>query len=120
MFRFETMNVWSNSRIVVNKLMRFSNELRNKRHFALSDQLFRASLSITNNIAEGSGSSSRKEFANFLNISRRSAYECVNILLHCNDLGLISNETLNGLKEELTVVSKQLNAFRNYQLSKLK
>lgn len=38
-------------------------------------------MSITNNIAEGSGSFSDKEFSNFLNMARRSIFECANILI---------------------------------------
>ena len=118
-FRFETMPVWKNARSVVNELLVFSQLLHSRRSFVIADQLFRAGLSITNNISEGSGSSSRKEFAHFLNISRRSVYECVNILIHCNDLELISADECKVLKKQLETISKQLFAFRKYQLNSL-
>lgn len=44
--------------------------------FALSAQYRRAADSIVLNIAEGSGSGSKKEFAKFLGYSIRSGYEC--------------------------------------------
>lgn len=119
-FRFETMPVWKNARMIVNQLLVLSQELHSRKHFVIADQLFRAGLSITNNISEGSGSSSRKEFAYFLNISRRSVYECVNILLHCHDLKLIEDTQLHAMKGELENISKQLFAFRKYQLDALK
>jgi four helix bundle protein len=37
-------------------------------------------MSITNNIAEGSGSYSNADFSRFLNYSRRSVFECANII----------------------------------------
>ncbi|WP_205940794.1 four helix bundle protein [Pedobacter paludis] len=39
----------------------------------IAEQLNGAALSISNNIAEGSGSVSNKEFTHYLNIAHRSA-----------------------------------------------
>ena len=52
-----------------------------KHCYRFSEQLRAAAMSITNNIAEGSASTSDKDFAQFLNIARRSVFECVNILI---------------------------------------
>jgi four helix bundle protein len=49
-------------------------------HKSIADQLFRASLSITLNIAEGSGRLTQKDRRNFFIISRSSVFECVAIL----------------------------------------
>ena len=48
--------------------------------FALTDQLKRAGVSISNNIAEGSGSATNKNFCSFLDISIKSTLETVNII----------------------------------------
>jgi four helix bundle protein len=55
--------------------------LDEKRKFRFAEQLRAATLSITNNIAEGSGSVSKLDFANFLNTARRSVFEVANILI---------------------------------------
>lgn len=47
--------------------------------YGLIDQLRRATVSISANIAEGSGRSI-KDFIHFLNMSRTSAYECIPLL----------------------------------------
>jgi four helix bundle protein len=46
-------------------------------------------MSVSNNIAEGSGASSKKDFKNFLNFARRSAFENANILIILERRGLI-------------------------------
>ena len=76
------------------------------------NQVCRASVSISNNIAEGSGSFSDNEFASFLNISRRSVFECANILqifLHRN---IIDANEKNIIYSQLVVLSKKITNFR--------
>ena len=54
----------------------------------LTDQLKRASVSISLNIAEGAGEFSRSEKASFYRMSRRSATECAAIVDICRQLEL--------------------------------
>jgi four helix bundle protein len=46
-----------------------------RRLYRYAEQLRAAGLSISNNIAEGSGSTHQQEFIQFLNITRRSLFE---------------------------------------------
>ncbi len=75
-------------------------------------------MSITNNIAEGSASFSDKEFAQFLNISRRSLFECYNILVILNESAIISNNILKEQKEELDHLSRRITNFRRTLIDK--
>lgn len=59
----------------------------------LADQLTRAALSISANIAEGAGEFSSDAKANFYRIACRSATECAAILDACKKVG-ITDETL--------------------------
>lgn len=58
-------------------------------------------MSITNNIAEGSCSFSDKDFAHFLNVSRRSIFECANILAILLMMGYIDEEKKSSLFDKL-------------------
>src|SRR5664280_108388 len=79
-FRFEKLDIWKESIEISDLLFDYADKADNKKLFKFAEQLRAAAMSISNNIAEGSGSFSDKDFANFLNISRRSVFECANIL----------------------------------------
>jgi four helix bundle protein len=72
-------------------LLDIAEELSEKKYFRFSEQLRGAAMSISNNIAEGSGSSSSKDFNNFLNIARRLTFENANILIILNRRKLIDD-----------------------------
>ena len=80
-FYFEDLDIWHRAISVGRRLCRVADRLeeQNKRRFA--EQLRAAALSTSNNIAEGSGSVSNKDFANFINIARRWTLECASMLL---------------------------------------
>lgn len=69
-------------------------------------------MSVSNNIAEGSGSASSKEFANYLNMSRRSVFENANILLLLANRGLIDSMQLNELLDRLDQLSRRVTSFK--------
>jgi len=69
-------------------------------------------MSMPNNIAEGSGSNSQKEFIKFLNIARRSTFENANILILLEMRGLIEKDFLENALEGLDRLCRQLTAFQ--------
>ena len=60
----------------------------------IADQLKRASISVSLNIAEGSGKISKKNRKNFYSIARGSALECAAILDVLSELDFICEEDL--------------------------
>ena len=80
MYNFEKLKAWQEAvklvEIIYIEIKKFPPEER----FGLVDQLRRASTSISLNIAEGSGCSSKKAFVSYLEISLKSLYETVSIL----------------------------------------
>lgn len=69
-------------------------------------------MSMSNNIAEGSGSTSKKEFIQFLNIARRSTFENANILILLNKRQIISNDELDILLEQLDILCRKITNFQ--------
>lgn len=88
-------------------------ELREHKHFSIADQFMRATLSISNNIAEGSGSATKKDFANFLNISRRSIFECANIIIILYEIGIIEQKEMDQFLSDYQNLSAKIYYFRN-------
>lgn len=100
MFRFETLDIWERAIEIAEILLDIADELDKRKLFRFADQLRGAALSMSNNIAEGSGSNSSKEFNSFLNIARRSAFENANMLIVFERRGYIS------LELKMTVLGK--------------
>ena len=111
-FRFQDLEIWKRAAGISTELFRLSNDLEERKLFRFADQLRGATLSITNNIAEGSGSASDIDFANFLNMSRRSVFEVANILMILTKENYIPAEQTRKLLSELEEQSRMLLSFR--------
>lgn len=105
-FVFQDLVVWQQAHILVKELFFISELLENRRMYRISSQLSSAALSITNNIAEGAGSNSKLQYVCFLNYSRRSVFECANIILLLADLEIISVEKKLVLIKDLDSCSR--------------
>ena len=71
------MDIWKEAIELGNKLYDLAERAERLRKYRFAEQLNGASMSISNNIAEGSGSNSDKEFARYLKIGRESCRERV-------------------------------------------
>ncbi len=110
-FRFQGLEIWQMAFSIANRLYDIADELDNKKLFRFAEQLRGAGMSLTNNIAEGSGSSSNKDFVNFLNYTRRSIFECANILLTSVHREYINQELSNEILVELDLLSRKVISF---------
>jgi four helix bundle protein len=111
MFRFEDLQIWRRAVALSDKLFDLADQLEESKKFRMAEQLRGAVLSISNNIAEGSGSSSKREFKQFLNFSRRSVFETANMLVICNRLKYVANEQEAACLGELEEISKMIIGF---------
>ena len=111
MFRFQDLEIWKKAIDIGNKLLDIADELERKRLYRFAEQVRGASLSSSNNIAEGSGSNSKAEFANFLNIVKRSAFENANMVIVFEKRGLISTEKMAALLTDLEEECRMITGF---------
>ena len=116
-FRFQDLEIWKRAAGLSSVLFRLADQLDKRRLFRFAEQLRAAVLSITNNIAEGSGSVSPVDFANFLNTARRSTFEVANILFLLSQNGYVARIDVDPVIDELEQESRMLIAFmRNLRL----
>lgn len=79
MFKFENLDAWKVSLELYRKIAEASRSLKRRDHQFLSEQIMRATLSISANIAEGAGRGGTRESKQFFNIAKGSVYEVVSI-----------------------------------------
>ena len=100
-FRFQDLEIWQMAIEIADELFDIADDLDRKRLYRFAEQLRGAGMSMSNNIAEGSGSNSKKEFSQFLNIARRSTFENANILILLRRRKLIKKDTLENFLDKL-------------------
>jgi four helix bundle protein len=107
-FRFERLEVWQRAADMAFTLGLVVDQLATRHLYRFAEQLRAAALSISNNIAEGSGSNSTNEFRNFLNIARRSAFECASMLLIFQRHQLVLAEEVKKHLNELNQICRMI------------
>jgi four helix bundle protein len=111
-FRFQDLDIWQLAIEIANKLFDIADELESKRLYRFAEQLRGAGMSMPNNIAEGSGSTSHREFIQFLNIARRSTFENASILILLTKRNLISEAVTNELLDQLDMLCRKITNFQ--------
>ena len=111
-FRFQDLKIWQLAIQIANELLDIADELEKKRLYRFAEQLRGSGMSMSNNISEGSGSSSKKEFNQFLNIARRSTFENANILILLRMRDLINENRLEKLLDDLDKLCRQITNFQ--------
>jgi len=101
---FEDLEVWKRSSQIA---VRVYEILKNERDYSLRDQMQRAAVSIASNIAEGSERGG-KDFIRFLRIASGSAAELRTQAYIAKKIGIISQDQMSELVNELKQISKML------------
>lgn len=112
-FSFEGLEVYEKSRALVSEVYRIQSQFPKEERFALGDQIRRAAVSITANLAEGSGRQSLKEKIHFIKISYGSLMEVFCELQTACDLGYMTDEQLNNIRPQFTDIAKMLSGLRS-------
>ncbi len=111
-FRFMDLEIWQDAMELGVILFEVADRLESKRLYRFAEQLRGSGLSMSNNIAEGSGSSSKREFLSFLNIARRSTFENANILLVMEKRSLLDESQVTALLERLDRLCRKITNFQ--------
>jgi len=106
--RFEDLKVWQKSQDLFGSIYQ---QFSNKKDFGFRDQITRASVSISNRIAEGFERKTNPDFKRFLYFSLASNSEELSMLYLSERLNYREKEAAIQLLDETNQVSKMLYAF---------
>ena len=112
--RFEEVDAWKLGRELTRRVYECTRGREFARDFGLRDQIQRAAVPVTSNIAEGFERRSPAEFARFLLIARGSAGEVRSQLYAALDLGYIDQTTFDDLYRLASRISKATNALARH------
>ena len=119
MFSFEKLDVWQKAidfaDLIYNKTRAFPSDER----FGLTNQLRRAAVSISSNIAEGSSRSSKSDFARFVEIATGSVFEVVSQAFIAHRQSFLSEDQFRKIYTDAEELSRMLSGLRKSLLSTL-
>ena len=113
---FRELNIWKDSVEFGVQVYSLTRKFPSEEKYGLTSQLNRSSISISSNIAEGSGRTTNKEFSRFLDITLASSYEVETQLIIAKRLyPNFTNETdllyqkLRSIQKRVVVFQRKLN-----------
>ena len=112
-FKFEGLKVWQRVLELSGDIHELTKSFPKDEIYILTSQIKRATDSISLNIAEGSTGQTDKEFNRFLGIALRSGIEVVGCLYIARRRKMISDTDFQRFYDELTEITKMIQALRN-------
>jgi four helix bundle protein len=112
MFNFEKLEVWQEAIQFADSVYAVTKTFPEAERFGLTNQMRRAAVSISSNLAEGSSRSSRIDFARFVEIAAGSLFEVVSQANISKRPGFLSAEDFNRLYSACEKQSKMLSGLR--------
>ena len=106
---FKDLIAWQKGHELVLEIYKITKAFPKEEQFGLTNQLRRAAVSLTSNIAEGFSRRSYKEKSQFYSMALGSLTEVQNQLLIAEDIGYISKQNSSKLGEETVIISKITN-----------
>jgi len=119
-FSFEKLNVWQKARQLSVVVYNCTKVFPSEEKFGLISQMRRCSISISSNIAEGTGRHSPKDKARFTEIAYGSALELLNQMILSNDLGFLNNVDYNNIRNQVTEITAMLDGLYKSQINTVK
>ena len=111
---FEDLEVWQSASELAVDTYKLTSKGKLEKDYGLRDQFQRASISISNNIAEGFEYDNNKDFIKYLRYAKGSAGETRNMISFLKKIKYIDENEFRTMFDILVRLSKQLRTFINY------
>ena len=106
---FEKLEIWKESINLATKIYEITKDFPKNEAYGLASQIQRAAVSVPSNIAEGSSRQYKKEFINFLYISKGSLSELLTQLKISEKIKYINKEQYEQLKTTIYTLIRKIN-----------
>ncbi len=111
---FEDLEIWRLARNFRKGISAMVKTFPVDEKYRLTDQLIRASRSVTANIAEGYGRFHYQENIQFCRQSRSSLFEIVDHLTVALDQGYITDDAFQIMREDVFAIVRKVNGYISY------
>ena len=112
-YSYKNLEAYKESKTLVKQVYALLKKFPHEEQYALCDQLRRAVISVPSNIAEGSGRTSAKDQAHFLEMAFGSLMEVDCQMDIAQDLGYVSSDELEVVSKQVRQVAALLSGMRN-------
>lgn len=108
MGKFKDLRVWADSLVLAEHIYAVTQKQPFLQDFALRNQIIRAVISISSNIAEGDERGTNREAVYFFNVSKGSTAEVISQLNLAYRLGYLDHETMTNLENQAEKIRASL------------
>jgi four helix bundle protein len=108
---FTDLDIWKEGHKLVLMIYSVTKTFPKEEQFGLTNQIRRAVISVTSNIAEGFSRISYKDKAHFYVMSLGSLTELQNQILIARDVKYVTPKVFNGIAEKTVSINKMTNGF---------
>ena len=112
MFNFEKLDVWQKAIDFADLVYNHTRLFPPDERFGLTNQMRRAAVSISSNIAEGTSRMSQTDFARFIEIATGSVFEVVSQSFIGRRLGFLTEEGFRALYSTAEEIGRMLSRLR--------
>jgi four helix bundle protein len=117
MFNFEKLDAWQQAIEFADLIYSTTRNFPADKRFGLTNQMRRAAVSVSSNIAEGTSRSSKSDFARFVEIAAGSLFEVVSQSVIAKRQGLLNEADARRIYEIAERQGRILSGLRNSLLA---
>jgi four helix bundle protein len=117
MFNFEKLDVWQKAIDFADLVYNYTRNFPTDERFGLTNQMRRAAVSISSNIAEGTSRMSQTDFARFIEIAMGSVFEVVSQSFIGRRRGFLAEEGFRALYSATDEIARMLSGLRKSLIS---
>ena len=118
-FPFEKLEVWQDSRKLVKTIYELTERFPHGEKYGLVSQTNRAAVSVASNLAEGSSRTSFRDQGHFSQLAYSSLMELACQLTLAVDIGFLTEEQFEPLRQSINRMANQINALRISQINRV-